>query len=1050
MPFTIGEVEVINEVSLAPSAVLYDGATVADGDLTIKVNNFYYDIGGTRGKYLGSCNNVVADNTTNYVYLDSGASLAISVVGYPVSGIYIPLARVVTSGGFITRIILERAFLCASASTTGTVPTSLTLTAGAGMTGGGDLSANRTFNVVANADGSITVNANDIQVGILATDAQHGLRGGGTQHAVVTTSVAGFMSAADKVTLDAIAAGNLTIPVRNETGITIPAGTLVVATGWDAPSHTSLVEPADKRFAALRPAIGFMVANLPDATTGTATTMGLVQGLDTSAFAITDQLVLGDAGTWVRPPDANPGFGDGVVQPIGVVSRVHPSDGHIFVSIDGRDAVFANQVFALAGTSGTPGSTNKYVTDADTRNTNDRTASGLRSATTVVAVSAATAPTAGQVLTATGSSAADWETPLALTASAPANVTKAAAAVGVATSAARADHKHDISTAVVGTIGTANAEGTATSLARSDHVHDHGSQTVDTLHALAVAGVAHGFFDKSDKTKLDGIAAGATNTPLTSTAPVNVTKTAAAVGVATDAARADHKHDITTAAPSTVGTANAEGTATSLARSDHTHDHGAQTSGTLHAAVIAGGTSGFMTGTDKTKLDGISAGAAALTASAPADVTKAAAAVGVATAAARADHKHDVSTAVVGAVTPGASAAEGTATSLARSDHTHSLAAFGSTAGTFCQGNDSRLSDDRTASGLRTATTVVSVSAATAPTAGQALVATSGTAATWQTISAGGSTLAAAQARRTTTQTITNAWTDISFDTTDVETDAAVVDHLAGTPTRIQVAASGTYRVKYEFEATHAAATNQSIQGRVFKNGATLVPGSENHSTIFQNESDLIDCDVIVTLSPSDYLTVQVQNGTSSAGTVQVGATFIVQRMDGTQGAPGSGSTVTVQDEGVPLTNTPHATLNFTGSVTATDAGGGVATINVPVQNPTAGEVSGTSTITTSSATDVLMTGMTVTPPAGNYLVWFSGDYISTSATTMTADIWVGGVVVTASERPSTQSSATQKYVFACQALVTVNGAQAIEGRWRRGAGTMTNTRRTLSYIKVA
>jgi hypothetical protein len=96
------------------------------------------------------------------------------------------------------------------------------------------------------------------------------------------------------------------------------------------------------------------------------------------------------------------------------------------------------------------------------------------------------------------------------------------------------------------------------------------------------------------------------------------------------------------------------------------------------------------------------------------------------------------------------------------------------------------------------------------------------------------------------------------------------------------------------------------------------------------------------------------------------------------------------------------------------------------------------------------MTGMTVTPPAGNYLVWFSGDYISTSATTMTADIWVGGVVVTASERPSTQSSATQKYVFACQALVTVNGAQAIEGRWRRGAGTMTNTRRTLSYIKVA
>jgi hypothetical protein len=44
------------------------------------------------------------------------------------------------------------------------VPQTRTLTAGAGMTGGGDLSADRTFDVGANADGSIVVNANDIQV----------------------------------------------------------------------------------------------------------------------------------------------------------------------------------------------------------------------------------------------------------------------------------------------------------------------------------------------------------------------------------------------------------------------------------------------------------------------------------------------------------------------------------------------------------------------------------------------------------------------------------------------------------------------------------------------------------------------------------------------------------------------------------------------------------------------------------------------------------------------------------------------------------------------
>lgn len=83
----------------------------------------------------------------------------------------------------------------------GVSPTRL-LTAGAGLTGGGDLSADRTFNVGANVDGSIIVNSNDVQVGVLATDAQHGVRGGGTQHAVATTSNAGFMSADDKGKLD--------------------------------------------------------------------------------------------------------------------------------------------------------------------------------------------------------------------------------------------------------------------------------------------------------------------------------------------------------------------------------------------------------------------------------------------------------------------------------------------------------------------------------------------------------------------------------------------------------------------------------------------------------------------------------------------------------------------------------------------------------------------------------------------------------------------------------------------------------------------------------
>lgn len=57
---------------------------------------------------------------------------------------------------------------------------------------------------------------------------------------------------------------------------------------------------------------------------------------------------------------------------------------------------------------------------------------------------------------------------------APVNVTKAAAAAGTANTYSRSDHKHDITTAVVGALnlaGVAAAEGSATSLARSDHTH---------------------------------------------------------------------------------------------------------------------------------------------------------------------------------------------------------------------------------------------------------------------------------------------------------------------------------------------------------------------------------------------------------------------------------------------------------------------------------------------------------------------------------------------------------------------------------------------------
>jgi hypothetical protein len=76
--------------------------------------------------------------------------------------------------------------------------------------------------------------------------------------------------------------------------------------------------------------------------------------------------VLGNDGYLVRPPPDNSPF-TGEVQNIGSTARIDAVDGYVMIGIDGQEVVTAEEVFALAGTYGTPGPTNKYVTDTDPR-----------------------------------------------------------------------------------------------------------------------------------------------------------------------------------------------------------------------------------------------------------------------------------------------------------------------------------------------------------------------------------------------------------------------------------------------------------------------------------------------------------------------------------------------------------------------------------------------------------------------------------------------------------------------------------------------------------
>lgn len=164
----------------------------------------------------------------------------------------------------------------------------------------------------------------------------------------------------------------------------------------------------------------------------------------------------------------------------------------------------------------------------------------------------------------------------------------------------------------VGPVGTATSNGNSPLASRADHVHAHDNLPGGTLHQDAVAGGAAGFMSGADKQKLDGIAPGATNTPLSDSTPVMVGALPGSAGGAASASRSDHSHEVAVDVPVTVGTVNDEGASAYLARADHVHAHGNQGGGALHADVVAAGASGFMTGADKTKLNGVQAGATAM------------------------------------------------------------------------------------------------------------------------------------------------------------------------------------------------------------------------------------------------------------------------------------------------------------------------------------------------------------------------------------------------------------------------------------------------------
>ena len=201
----------------------------------------------------------------------------------------------------------------------------------------------------------------------------------------------------------------------------------------------------------------------------------------------------------------------------------------------------------------------------------------------------------------------------------------------------------------------------------------------------------------------------------------------------------------------------------------------------------------------------------------------------------------------------------------------------------------------------------------------------------------GGGSTAALQIRKSAADTsLTTSFADVDFDVTDVETDDTMLKHNDTLTDRIEIKSDGDYQFSIAGSAQLSGSSERRIFWQFRKNDTTVIPGSDKDLEVEMDVSSTIAGVFIVALLDGDFVSLQIKSATSSDPDLDANLTVTAIKLggsgpEGPQGATGSGSDVTIKDEGTSVTGTPHSNLNFTGAgVTVTDEGAGQAKIDVP------------------------------------------------------------------------------------------------------------------------
>jgi len=156
----------------------------------------------------------------------------------------------------------------------------------------------------------------------------------GTNGQGIVTDGAGNLSFQDLASATATSALSIVLTVKNVSGGSLSPGTLVrVAPTATPPSGNVLeVDIADNSSASTMPAIGIITDTIADQAEGNCVAFGAASGFSTSGYTEGDPIWVGTSGAFTGTKPT----GTALIQRVGQVIKIHPSNGSIEVFGAGR------------------------------------------------------------------------------------------------------------------------------------------------------------------------------------------------------------------------------------------------------------------------------------------------------------------------------------------------------------------------------------------------------------------------------------------------------------------------------------------------------------------------------------------------------------------------------------------------------------------------------------------------------------------------------------------------------------------------------------------